>query len=94
MIERNQQSELMLLAEHYLDLESMEITEKLLDVCGATIDARALPLLRQRLQEEETQIPLLQARGYVRMCEKSEQLVRSLRPLIVLLEQSACEDKR
>jgi hypothetical protein len=42
------------LVEQYLGLESMEMTETLLDICGATIDARALPLLKQRLHEEET----------------------------------------
>lgn len=47
--------------EQYLGLESMEITEELLDLCGASIDARALPLLRQRLREEEAQIPRLEA---------------------------------
>jgi hypothetical protein len=94
MTEGDRQLELARMSEHYLDLESMEITEDLLDLCGATIDARALPLLHQRLQEEEAQIPLLQARGYVRMCEKSEQLVWSLRPLIALLETGKCENER
>lgn len=94
MIEGDRQLELAQMSELYLNLESMEITEDLLDLCGAIIDKRALSLLRQRLQEEEAQIPLLQARGYVRMCEKSEQLVRSLRPLIALLESGACENKR
>jgi hypothetical protein len=73
--------------EQYLGLESMEVTENLLEVCGATLDTRALPLLKQRLNEEEAQIPQLEARGYIRMREKSEQLVRSLRPLIALLEE-------
>jgi hypothetical protein len=70
------------LVERYLDLESMEVTEALLDLCGASIDARALPLLKQRVQEEEAQIPLLDARGYVRLREKSEQIVAALTPLI------------
>ena len=74
--------------EQYLGLESMEVTEALLDLCGASIDTRALPLLKRRLQEEEAQIPQLDARGYVRMREKCEQLVASLRPLIVALEQT------
>ena len=51
----------------------MEVTEGLLNVCGAGIDARALPLLKQRLQEEEAQLPSLVARGYTRMSEKSKQ---------------------
>lgn len=75
------------LVEQYLGLESMEVTEDLLDLCGASIDTRALPLLRRRLSEEEAQIPLLEARGYVRMREKCEQLVARLRSLIAALEQ-------
>jgi hypothetical protein len=80
------------LTEQYLGLESMEVTEALLDLCGASIDIRALPLLKRRLQEEEAQIPQLDARGYVRMREKCEQLVASLRPLIVALEQTEKEE--
>lgn len=76
------------LAEQYLGLESMEVTEELLDLCGAHIDTRTLPLLRQRLYEEEVQLPQLETRGYVRMREKCEQLVASLRPLIAALEQT------
>lgn len=75
------------IVEQYLSLESMEVTEDLLFLCGASIDTRALPLLKQRLREEEAQIPQLEARGYVRMREKCEQLVASLRPLIAALEQ-------
>lgn len=75
------------LVEKYLGLESMEVTEELLNLCGASIDPHALPLLRQRLHEEEAQITLLETRGYVRMREKCEQLVASLRPLIAALEQ-------
>jgi hypothetical protein len=74
------------LVEQYLGLESMEVTEDLLDLCGASIDTRALPFLKRRLQEEEAQIPQLEARGYVRMREKCEQLVASLRSLIAALE--------
>ena len=75
------------LVEQYLGLESLEVTEDLLDLCGASIDVRALPLLRQRLREEEAQLPQLEARGYVRLREKCEQLVASLRLLIAALEQ-------
>jgi len=75
------------LVEQYLGLESMEVTQALLDLCGASVDARALPLLRLRLHEEEAQIPLLEAHGYVRMHEKCEQLIASLCPLIAALEQ-------
>jgi hypothetical protein len=75
------------LSEHYLGLESMEVTEELLDLCGASIDARALPLLKRRLREEEAQVPILEARGYIRMREKSEQLVASLKSLIAALEE-------
>ena len=84
---RDQQSnQLTWLAEQYLGLESMEVTEELLEMCGATLDARALPLLRQRLHEQEAQIPILRMRGYIRMREKCEQLVSSLKPLITFLE--------
>ena len=76
------------LVEQYLGLESMEVTESLLDLCGARIDARAIPLLTRRLQEEEAQILSLQVRGYTRMREKSEQLVASLKPLIAALKQA------
>ena len=75
------------LVEQYLGLESLEVTEELLDLCGASIDARALPLLQRRLHEEEAQLPQLEARGYVRLREKGEQLVASLRSLIAVLEQ-------
>ena len=75
------------LTEQYLGLESMEVTEELLDLCGASIDTRALPLLKRRLREEEAQVPILEARGYIRMREKSEQLVASLKPLIAVLEE-------
>lgn len=82
------------LVEQYLGLESMEVTETLLDVCGATIDERALPLLKRRLQEEQAHIPLLDARGYVRLREKSEQTVAALTPLIAALEGSGGEEER
>jgi hypothetical protein len=82
------------LVEQYLGLESMEVTETLLDVCGASIDERALPLLKQRLQEEQTQIPRLEARGYIRVREKSEQMVAALLPLIATLEPSDGQEER
>jgi len=75
------------LVEQYLGLESLEVTEELLDLCGASMDARALRLLQRRLHEEEAQLPQLEARGYVRLREKGEQLVASLRSLIAVLEQ-------
>lgn len=74
------------LVEQYLALESLEVTETLLELCGASIDERVLPLLKQRLHEEETQIPVLEERGYIRLREKSEQLVAALIPLIATLE--------
>lgn len=74
------------LEEQYLGLESLEGTETLLDLCGATIDAKALPFLKQRLQEVEAQLPALEARGYVRMQEKEAQLTASLKRLIAALE--------
>ncbi len=75
------------LVEEYLGLESMEVTEMLLELCGAIIDKRALALLQRRLDEEQAQISVLEAHGYIRMREKSEQLVASLRPLIEALEK-------
>jgi hypothetical protein len=75
------------LVEHYLGLESMEVTEELLDLCGASIDTRALVLLKRRLREEEALVPVFEARGYIRMREKSEQLVASLKPLVAALEE-------
>src|SRR6266571_7286084 len=88
MTEQPAQHLLHQLVERYLGLESFEVTEELLDLCGASIDSRALPLLKQRLQEEEVQIPQLEARGYIRMREKSEQLVASLKSLIEALEET------
>ncbi len=73
--------------EQYLVLESFEVTEELLSLCGATIDTRALPLLKRRLEEEKQQVILLEERGYIRMREKSEQLVTSLSLLISALEE-------
>ncbi len=74
------------LIEQYLVLESFEVTEELLSLCGDTIDTRALSLLKRRLEEEKQQVILLQERGYIRMREKSEQLVKSLTLLIPALE--------
>jgi hypothetical protein len=79
------------LVERYLGLESLEVIEELLDICGASIDARALPMLRRRLREEEERVPLLEARGYIRLREKCEQLVANLKPLIAALEEM-CHD--
>ena len=82
------------LVEHYLGLESMEVTETLLDLCGESLDQRALPLLKQRLQEEQAQVPLLDARGYVRLREKSEQMVAALTPLIAALSAAGSEEEK
>ncbi len=73
--------------EQYLVLESFEVTEELLSLCRATIDTRALSLLKRRLEEEKQQVILLEERGYIRMREKSEQLVASLTLLIPALEE-------
>ena len=97
MNEQREQADLTIqisLVEQYLGLEAMEVIEELLELCGASIDGRALPLLRQRLLEEENCILVFQARGYVRMQEKSEQLVRSLRPLIATLEETKSATER
>jgi hypothetical protein len=82
-----QRTQLDQLVGDYLGLESLEVTEELLDLCGAAIDERALPVLIRRLREEEEQVHLFGARGYTRMREKSEQLVRSLTSLITALEE-------
>jgi hypothetical protein len=74
------------LVAQYLSLEELSVTEALLDVCGASFDARALPLLKQRLHEEERRATTLEARGYIRMREKCEQLVTCLKQLIEALE--------
>lgn len=81
------------LVEQYLALESLEVTEILLELFGASIDERALPLLKQRLHEEETQIPVLEERGYIRLREKSEQLVAALISLIATLEIQNKEER-
>jgi hypothetical protein len=77
------------LLEHYLGLEALEVIEELLDLCGASIDPRALPLLKRRLHEEETRVVQFEARGYLRMREKSEQLMASLTPVIAALEEGS-----
>jgi hypothetical protein len=77
------------LLEHYLGLEALEVIEELLDLCGASIDPQALPLLKRRLHEEETRMMQLEARGYLRMREKSEQLITYLTPLIAALEEAS-----
>jgi hypothetical protein len=82
------------LVERYLGLESLEVTETLLELCGATLDQRALPLLKQRLQVEQVQAPRLQTHGYIRLREKSEQMVAALIPLIAALETSDGEEKK
>ncbi|HEY7124079.1 MAG TPA: hypothetical protein VH540_09035 [Ktedonobacterales bacterium] len=78
---------LLALIESYLGLESFEVTEELLDRCGARLNSHALPILRRRLQEEEGRALRLERQGYIRMAEKSQQLVASLTPLIAALEE-------
>lgn len=73
------------LVDRYVSLESAEIQEQLLDVCGSQIDARALPLLEQRLEEESASAAQYAAREYVRMSEKASQLADALRLLIAAL---------
>lgn len=51
------QNDLIHLMEQYLGLESMEVTEELLELCGASIDTHALPLLKRRLHEERGSDP-------------------------------------
>ena len=66
----------------YLGLEELSVAEDLLDMCGASIDVRALHLLKRRLHEEEMRATALGARGYVRMHEKCEQLMTCLKQLM------------
>lgn len=80
-------SQLDQLIQWYLNLESLDVTEELLDVCGATLDERALPTLKRRLQEEESFMLHLAKYGYIRMREKSEQLISRIEPLIKMLEK-------
>ena len=70
----------------YIGLESLDIVEDLVTMCGEAVDARALPVLRRRLSEEAVQATVLEKQGYARMAEKSVQLVASLRALITALE--------
>lgn len=81
------------LVERYWGLESLEVTEVLLDLCGAIINQRALPLLNQRLQEEQAQLPKLRAQGYIRYREKSEQMVVALKQLIAALSRVEGEEE-
>ena len=74
------------LVAQYLSLEELSVMEELLDLCGAEINTRALPLLKRRLDEEEAQAIALGARGYVRMREKCEQRVDCLNQLIEALK--------
>jgi len=74
------------LVAQYLGLESMEATFELLELCGASIDVQALPVLRRRLHEEETLLPQLEAHGYIRMRKKWAQLIASLQSLIAALD--------
>jgi hypothetical protein len=82
------------LVGQYLGLESMEVTETLLDLCGAAIDRRALFLFKQRLQEERANVPLLEVRGSIRVREKSEQMGAALTALITALEGEWSEEEK
>lgn len=75
------------LVAQYLSLEELAVMEELLELCGASIDTRVLPLLERRLHEEEARARALGAQGHARMREKCEQLVTSLRLLIEALEE-------
>lgn len=74
------------LVERYLGLESIDVQEQLLDVCGSRIDERALPILKRRIEEAHAAATWYTARGYVRMAEKADQLADAVRPLIVAFE--------
>lgn len=82
------------LVARYVALESIEVMEELAVVSDLAIDARALPVLRRRLQEEEVSGPLLAERGYERMAEKSAQLQGVLRPLVAVLEERSDDAAR
>lgn len=74
------------LVAQYLGLEELSVIEALLDMCGTSLDARALLLFKKRLHEEERRATTLEARGYIRMHEKCEQLVTCLKQLIEAME--------
>jgi hypothetical protein len=80
------------LVAQYLSLEELIVTEELLDLCGATIDWRALPVLKRRLHEEKVQSMQFEARGYIRRWEKCEQLIVSLTDLITTLEGASHDE--
>ncbi len=80
------------LVAQYLSLEELIVTEELLDLCGAAIDWRALPVLKRRLHEEKVQAMQFEARGYIRMWEKCEQLIVSLTDLIATLEGASHDE--
>jgi hypothetical protein len=73
------------LIDRYIGLESVEVIEEVLAVCGANIDARAIPLLKRRLDEERGRALELGAQGYTRMAEKSAQMIACLTALITML---------
>lgn len=70
----------------YLSLERPEVRETLLSLPPPLGGLSAVPLLRWRLQEEERRLDEQRAQGYVRMAEKTEQLIGSIRRLIAAQE--------
>ncbi len=75
------------LIDRYIGLESVEVLDELLTVCGADIDARAIPLLKRRLGDEKGQSSEHRVQGYTRMAEKSAQMIACLTALIAALEE-------
>jgi hypothetical protein len=80
------------LMDRYLNLESLDAQEQLLTVCGSSIDARALPILRRRLEEERASATHYGKQGYARMSEKARQLADTVQLLIGALEAEATHD--
>lgn len=70
----------------YLSLERADVRETLLNLPPPLGGPSALPLLRWRLQEEERRLEEQRAEGYLRMAEKTEHLIGSIRRLIAAQE--------
>lgn len=70
----------------YLSLERLDVRETLLSLPPPLGGPSAIPLLRWRLHEEERRLEEQRAEGYVRMGEKTEHLIASMRRLIAAQE--------
>ena len=71
----------------YLSLERADVRETRLSLPPPLGGTSAVPLLRWRLQEEVRRLEEQRAEGYLRMGEKTEHLIGSIRRLIAAPEQ-------